>query len=153
MSARRIWLIAWPAGPLIGIANGTLREVAYKDRVGELTAHQLSTGSAIALFAGYFEWLAGRWPLSSTREALEVGAAWLGLRVRLRSRCRPHLVGRAPGRLRPPEGPSVAAGARVDPARTGRGPRAPRTCGKRGPCVERRSALGEGPDAARLTCD
>jgi len=43
---------------LIGIANGTLREVAYKDRVGELTAHQLSTGSAIALFAGYFEWLA-----------------------------------------------------------------------------------------------
>lgn len=81
MPARRIWLIAWLAGPLIGIANGTLREVAYKDRVGELTAHQLSTGSAIALFAGYFEWLAGRWPLASTREALEVGAAWLALTV------------------------------------------------------------------------
>jgi hypothetical protein len=81
MSARRIWLIAWLAGPLIGIANGTLREVAYKDRVGELTAHQLSTGGAIALFAGYFEWLARRWPLSSTREALEVGAAWLALTV------------------------------------------------------------------------
>jgi hypothetical protein len=81
VSARRIWLIAWLAGPLIGIANGTLRELAYKDRVGELTAHQLSTGSAIALFAGYFDWLARRWPLSSTREALEVGAAWLALTV------------------------------------------------------------------------
>jgi hypothetical protein len=81
VSARRIWLIAWLAGPLIGIANGTLREVAYKDRVGELTAHQLSTGSAIALFAGYYEWLARRRPLSSTREALEVGAAWLALTV------------------------------------------------------------------------
>ena len=46
-----------------------------------VTAHQLSTGSAIALFAGYFEWLAGRWPLASTREALEVGAAWLALTV------------------------------------------------------------------------
>ena len=66
---------------MIGIANGTLREVAYKDRVGELTAHQLSTGSAIALFAGYFEWLARRYPLASTREALEVGTAWLALTV------------------------------------------------------------------------
>ena len=81
MSTRRIWLIAWLGGPLIGIANGTLREVAYKDRVGELAAHQISTGSAIALFAGYFEWLARRRPLSSTREALEIGAAWLALTV------------------------------------------------------------------------
>ena len=46
MSSRRAWLLAWLGGPLIGIANGTLRELAYKDRVGELTAHQLSTGSA-----------------------------------------------------------------------------------------------------------
>ena len=62
--SRRAWLLAWLGGPLIGIANGTLREVAYSDRVGELTAHQISTGSAIALFAGYFELLAhsGRWP-------------------------------------------------------------------------------------------
>ena len=73
--------LAWLGGPLIGIANGTLRELAYKDRVGELTAHQLSTGSAIALFAGYFELLARRRPLTSTREALEVGIAWLALTV------------------------------------------------------------------------
>ena len=81
MSSRRAWLLAWLGGPLIGIANGTLREVAYKDRVGELTAHQISTGSAIALFAGYFELLARRRPLASTREALEVGVAWLALTV------------------------------------------------------------------------
>ena len=74
-------MLAWLGGPLIGIANGTLRELAYKDRVGERTAHQLSTGSAIGLFAGYFELLARRRPLSSTREALEVGIAWLALTV------------------------------------------------------------------------
>lgn len=28
MSARRAWLLAWLGGPLIGIANGTLRELA-----------------------------------------------------------------------------------------------------------------------------
>jgi len=37
-----------------------MRPPGTPDRVGELTAHQLSTGSAIALFAGCFEWLAGR---------------------------------------------------------------------------------------------
>ena len=81
MSARRAWLVAWLGGPLIGIANGTLREVACKDLVGERTAHQLSTASAIALFAGYFALLARRRPLGSTRDALAVGAAWLALTI------------------------------------------------------------------------
>ena len=81
MSPRRVWLLAWLGGPLIGIANGTLRELGYKDRVGERTAHQISTGSAIALFAGYFELLARLRPLTSTREALQVGAAWLALTI------------------------------------------------------------------------
>jgi hypothetical protein len=81
VSSRRAWLLAWLAGPVIGIANGTLREVALKDRVDERTAHQISTGSAIVLFAGYFELLARRRPLASTREALEIGAAWLALTV------------------------------------------------------------------------
>ena len=81
MSPRRAWLLAWLGGPLIGIANGTLRELGYKDRVGELTAHQISTGTALGLFAGYFELLARRRPLSSTREAFEVGVAWLALTI------------------------------------------------------------------------
>ncbi|HYH90108.1 MAG TPA: hypothetical protein VEX67_12795 [Solirubrobacteraceae bacterium] len=81
VSPRRAWLLAWLGGPLIGIANGSLRELAYKDRVGELTAHQISTAGALGLFAGYFELLARRWPLPSTRQALEVGTAWLALTV------------------------------------------------------------------------
>ena len=81
MSPRRAWLLGWLGGPLIGIANGTLRELGYKDRVGERAAHQMSTGSAIALFAGYFELLARLRPLTSTREALQVGAAWLALTI------------------------------------------------------------------------
>jgi hypothetical protein len=81
MSSRRAWLIAWLGGPLIGIANGTLRELAYRSPVGERTAHQLSTVSAIALFAAYFDVLARRHPLPSTRVALEVGAVWLVLTI------------------------------------------------------------------------
>jgi hypothetical protein len=61
---RRTWLLVRLGAPLIGIANGALRELAYKNRLGELTAHELSAGSAIALFAGYFELLERRRPLS-----------------------------------------------------------------------------------------
>jgi hypothetical protein len=130
MSARRAWLIGWLAGPLIGIANGTLREVAYKDQVGELPAHQISVGTAIALFAGYFRLLAGRWPLSSTRDALQVGSAWLALTVAFEfgfgRGVRPQLVGRAAGRLQPAQGPVVAARAGLDRPRARARRRPPR---------------------------
>jgi hypothetical protein len=81
MPARRAWLVAWLGGPLIGIANGTLRELGYKHRVGERTAHQLSTAGAIALFAGYFALLDRRWPLPTPRDAARVGAIWLALTI------------------------------------------------------------------------
>ena len=37
--------------------------------------------TAIAGFAGYFAFLQRRWPLASTREALQVGGAWLALTI------------------------------------------------------------------------
>ena len=45
MSSRRAWLIAWLGGPLIGIANGTLREawlvltIAFEFGFGRGVAH------------------------------------------------------------------------------------------------------------------
>lgn len=43
--AVRVWMFAWLGGPAIGISNGLTRELAYKERVGELTAHQISTAT------------------------------------------------------------------------------------------------------------
>lgn len=78
---RRTYLLAWLGGPVIGIANGVARELVYKDRVGELAGHQLSTGTGIGLFAAYFWWLGRRWPIPTRRTALEIGAAWVALTV------------------------------------------------------------------------
>jgi hypothetical protein len=77
----RAWLIAWLGGPVIGIANGVTRELVYADRVGDLTAHQLSTASAVALFAGYFWLLQKRHPLPDGLTAARVGITWLALTV------------------------------------------------------------------------
>ncbi len=74
-------MLAWLGGPIIGIANGVTRELVYADRVGDLAAHQLSTGSAILLFGGYFWLLERRWPLPTARGAIRVGVLWLGLTV------------------------------------------------------------------------
>ena len=79
--SERTWLLAWLGGPVIGIANGVTRELVYADRVGDLTAHQISTGSAIVLFAGYFWLLQKHRPLPDARAAARVGAAWLALTV------------------------------------------------------------------------
>jgi hypothetical protein len=77
----RPWIVAWLGGPVIGIANGVTRELVYKDAVGDLTAHQISTVSAIGLFAGYFLLLQRQWPLPDDRSALRVGGTWLALTI------------------------------------------------------------------------
>jgi hypothetical protein len=75
------WMTAWLGGPLLGIANATVRELGYRDRVGELAAHQISTATGIALFAGYFWALERRWPLPTTGTALAVGGGWTALTI------------------------------------------------------------------------
>lgn len=77
----RAWALAWLGGAGLGIANGVTRELTYADRVGDLTAHQMSTVTAVGLFAGYFSFLQRRWPLPNTNAALRVGALWLVLTV------------------------------------------------------------------------
>jgi hypothetical protein len=79
--ALRAWLVAWVGGSVLGIANGVIREVVYKDRVGELTANQISAATLIALLVFYFWLLERRWPLPTLRTALAIGAIWAVLTV------------------------------------------------------------------------
>jgi hypothetical protein len=77
----RAWLAAWVGGSVLGIANGVIREVVYKDRVGELTANQISAATLIALLALFFWVLERRWPIPTIRSALAIGAIWVVLTV------------------------------------------------------------------------
>jgi hypothetical protein len=53
----------------------TARDLLYEDRVGDLAAHQISTGTLIAAFAGYSRALEQRWPMPTTRPAQTIGGA------------------------------------------------------------------------------
>ena len=77
----RRWLIAWVGAPVLAIVNGAIRELVYKEQVGEATADQISLAPLIALLALYFWVLQRRWPLATRREALSIGAAWVTLSV------------------------------------------------------------------------
>ncbi len=71
------YLLAWPPMAVLAILNGAVRETGYKRFLGELRAHQLSTATAIALFAGYIGAVTRRWRLGSVLESLLVGMEWL----------------------------------------------------------------------------
>jgi hypothetical protein len=77
----RRWTAAWVGGSVLGIANGVIRELSYKDRVGEPRANQIAVGVLVALLALYFAVLEYRWPIPSLRAAIAIGATWVVLTV------------------------------------------------------------------------
>jgi hypothetical protein len=69
--------LAWlPMVPL-AILNAAAREKLYGPHMRELRAHQLSTVTAIALFAVYIGLLARWTPLPTLTHAIAVGVLWV----------------------------------------------------------------------------
>jgi hypothetical protein len=77
----RPWLVGWVGLPVLGVANGALRDATYKQVTGELAAHQLSTATLLALMAAYLWALEGRWPIRTSREAFTIGGSWAVLTI------------------------------------------------------------------------
>lgn len=75
------WILAWLGAPVLGIVNGGARDALYEETIGEKAAGVVSTGTLLALLAGYMWLLERHWPLRSQGEALSVGAAWAALTV------------------------------------------------------------------------
>jgi hypothetical protein len=74
----RAWALGWVGAAVLGVANGVARRAGYEQRLGELRAHQVSTGTATALLAAYTFLLDRRWPIASTGDAAAIGVAWTG---------------------------------------------------------------------------
>ena len=76
-----IYTLFWLGMPVVAILNALIREKVYKDAIGELAAHQLSTITLIILI-GIYTWLVSLgWKLQSAGDALIVGGIWLALTV------------------------------------------------------------------------
>ena len=65
--------IAWLGGIPIAILNAFARNLIYGPYMSELTAHQVSTVTGVALILGYYWLLNNRWPIESMRQAQTIG--------------------------------------------------------------------------------
>ncbi len=71
------YFFAWFGMMVLAIINGGLRDFAYKQRIGDLPAHQISTVVLIILLAAYTWVLTRIWPIKSASQAWIIGATWL----------------------------------------------------------------------------
>jgi hypothetical protein len=75
------YLLVWLLLAVVAIGNGIVRQATYGKLLPELSAHQLSTLTAL-LAAWAVVWLANRrWPIASAAHAWKIGAAWLLMTV------------------------------------------------------------------------
>ena len=81
MTATARWAAAWGGAAALGMANGVARDLLYRDRLGDLRAHQVSTATLIAALAAYAAALERRHPIPTASEARTIGAIWSGLTV------------------------------------------------------------------------
>jgi len=75
------YILAWFPMLVIAIINGAIRDFGYKQRLGELRAHQLSTFTGSILMGIYMWGLFRLWPLESGSQAITVGLIWLIITV------------------------------------------------------------------------
>lgn len=75
------YTIFWFALMIVAIINGAIRQTLYKDFLGELTAHQVSTFTAI-LLVFVSVWLINKiWIIESKRQAIFIGLIWLAMTI------------------------------------------------------------------------
>jgi hypothetical protein len=75
------YTLAWTPMVFLAILNGVLREFTYGKRISELSAHQVSTGTALLFFGVYIYLLAQFWKIESSGQAFTIGFVWLVLTV------------------------------------------------------------------------
>jgi hypothetical protein len=75
------YTLAWFILLVAAIINGAIREAVYKNSLGDLRAHQVSTLTGLTLF-GVIVWGLSRWwPLQSAKQAWTVGLIWLATTI------------------------------------------------------------------------
>lgn len=80
MGVGAAWTKAWLGAPVIGIANGALREKTL-GALGERRAREVSTLTLLIFLTLYVREVEDRHPLRSWDDALRVGGLWSGLTV------------------------------------------------------------------------
>ena len=69
-------LLSWLCIMVIAILNGAMRDLLYKNKLGERRANQVSTFSLLILIGIFTCVFQKFYPLNSANEAIEIGIYW-----------------------------------------------------------------------------
>ena len=75
------YVSVWFVLVIVAIINGTIRNVVYKDCLGDLRAHQLSTLTGVILFGLVIWGFTRLWKITSAGQAWTIGFLWLALTI------------------------------------------------------------------------
>lgn len=75
------YILYWLPLPVIAIINAVIREKGYRKFMGERTAHQASTFTALILFSLYLWLLSGMWNIRTSGQAIAMGITWLVMTI------------------------------------------------------------------------
>ena len=75
------YFLVWTILAVVAVANGIIRQGTYGKLVAELTAHQISTFTAILASGMVVSVIHRYWPLQSATQAWTVGVCWLLLTI------------------------------------------------------------------------
>ncbi len=75
------YFLLWIPMIILGVFNGAFRELVYQPHIHELTAHQISSITAILVLGAYIWVVTQRWQPWSAADALRIGAWWAFLTV------------------------------------------------------------------------
>lgn len=73
------YTLAWCALLVAAMVNGAVRDGLYREPLGDLAAHQVSTLTGIILFALIIWRMTRMWPIASAAQAWTVGFVWLAM--------------------------------------------------------------------------
>lgn len=71
------YFLLWFPMLLIAVINGAARDLWYKNEIGELPGHQVSTISLIILFGFYIWFVINKFPPQSEKQSIFIGLLWL----------------------------------------------------------------------------
>lgn len=75
------YVLVWFVLAIVAIINGIVRNEVYKNSLGELRAHQLSTLTGIILFGLVIWGFTRLWKITSAGQAWTIGFLWLGMTI------------------------------------------------------------------------
>jgi len=75
------YILVWFVLAIVANINGIIRNEVYKDALGDLRAHQLSTLTLIILFGLVIWGFTRLWKITSAQQAWTIGFLWLGMTI------------------------------------------------------------------------